>query len=187
MSQTYQSRLARVVSDPKRSALILSGRMRRVAASYVMNAAASTLIPIVLRTSIYRVCGARISSSARVFGGVFARSHHLRLGPRVTINVNCVIDNWAPVTVGARTGIGVGVQLLTSSHEMEDPRVRAGKSTFGEISIGEGVWVGSGAIILPGITIGDGAVVAAGAVVTRDVDPHTLVGGVPARVLRNLQ
>ena len=83
-------------------------------------------------------------------------------------------------------GIGLNVSLITSTHDYRDPHVRAGRSSLGAISIGDGAWVGSGAIILAGVNIGNGAVVAAGAVVTKDVDANTIVGGVPARLLRKL-
>ena len=88
----------------------------------------------------------------------------------------------AKITIGDNVCIGEDVRLLTGTHDL-------GSATFDlvikPIDIGDNVWIATGAIILPGVKIGEGAVVAAGAVVTKDVKPWTVVGGNPARFLKN--
>jgi acetyltransferase-like isoleucine patch superfamily enzyme len=78
------------------------------------------------------------------------------------------------------------VLLLTGGHVIGPPGRRAAELTCEPIVVGTGAWLGARVTVLPGVTIGDGAVVAAGAVVTRDVAPHTVVAGVPARHLNDL-
>lgn len=97
-----------------------------------------------------------------------------------------MFDNRVNVDIGDRCGIGLGVQFVTSSHELDDPAVRAGRGTLAPISVGNGVWIGSGAVILQGVSIGDGCVIAAGAIVRGDCEPHCLYGGVPARRIKQL-
>lgn len=92
----------------------------------------------------------------------------------------------AEVTIGDRCDVGPGVEFITGSHRIGPPSRRAGAGTAQSIRIGDGCWIGAGSRILGGVTIGEGVVVAAGSVVTRDVPPHTLVAGVPARVKRSL-
>ena len=83
-------------------------------------------------------------------------------------------------------GLGHDCLFLTVDHEVGPPWRRAGWSTHQPIVIGDGVWLASRVTVLPGVTIGNGAVVAAGALVASNVPPHTMVGGVPARLLRKL-
>src|SRR5207245_2602654 len=94
---------------------------------------------------------------------------NISLGAGVFLNFNCVILDVVEVTIGDRTQIGPGVQILTADH----PRDAAGRASgleFGRpIHIGRNVWIGGGAIILPGVTIGDDALIGAGSVVIRDV------------------
>jgi maltose O-acetyltransferase len=100
----------------------------------------------------------------------------------VFLNFNCVILDVVAVTIGAKTQIGPGVQILTADHP-RDPAERARGVEFGRpISIGANVWIGGGAIILPGVNVGDDALVGAGAVVTRDVPPGATVVGNPAKL-----
>lgn len=107
---------------------------------------------------------------------------NISLGDGAFLNFNCVILDVVAVTIGARTQIGPGVQILTADHP-RDAAERAGGLEFGRpISIGANVWIGGGAIILPGVRIGDDALVGAGAVVTRDVPAGATVVGNPARV-----
>ena len=106
------------------------------------------------------------------------------LGEHVFINFNCVILDCARVEIGTGSMLGPNVQIYTATHPM-DPTARAcGKEFAAPISIGKNVWIGGGAIILPGLKIGDGAVIAAGAVVTKDVAPYTVVAGNPAKLIR---
>src|SRR5258707_5545941 len=107
--------------------------------------------------------------------------YNIRIGPDVFLNFNCVILDVVAVTIGAGTQIGPAVQIYTADHP-RDPAVRKTGAEFGRpVSIGQNVWIGGGAIILPGLTIGDDAVVGAGAVVTRDVPHGATVFGNPAR------
>ncbi|WP_281176466.1 sugar O-acetyltransferase [Phenylobacterium immobile] len=107
---------------------------------------------------------------------------NIRLGDGVFMNFNCVILDVAPVTIGDRTAVGPGVQILTADHP-RDPETRRMGLEFGRpVRIGADVWIGGGALILPGVTIGDGAVIGAGAVVTRDVPAGATAVGNPARV-----
>jgi maltose O-acetyltransferase len=107
--------------------------------------------------------------------------YNIRLGRDVFLNFNCVILDVVAVTIGAGTQIGPAVQIYTADHP-RDPAVRKSGAEFGRpVSIGRNVWIGGGAIILPGLTIGDDAVVGAGAVVTRDVPQGATVLGNPAR------
>lgn len=106
---------------------------------------------------------------------------HISLGAGVFLNFNCVILDVAPVVIGDGTQIGPGVQILTADHP-RDAAIRAkGLESGRPVSVGRNVWIGAGAIILPGITVGDDAVVGAGSVVTRDVAAGTTVMGNPAR------
>jgi maltose O-acetyltransferase len=126
---------------------------------------------------------------ARVGEGVVIRppfhcdyGFNISLGAGVFLNFNCVILDVVGVAIGDKTQIGPGVQILTADHP-RDAATRASGLEFGRpIHIGRNVWIGGGAIILPGVTIGDDAVIGAGSVVTRDVPPGATAFGNPARV-----
>ena len=108
--------------------------------------------------------------------------YNIRIGPDVFFNFNCVVLDVVAVTVGARTQIGPAVQIYTADHP-RDPLVRRTGVEFGRpIHIGDDVWIGGGAIILPGVTIGDRAIIGAGSVVTRDVPAGLIARGNPARI-----
>ena len=92
-------------------------------------------------------------------------------------------SNRATITVGAHALFGPHVTVLTANHGFEDRSVSiyAQQQDERDVRIGEDVWLGANVVVLPGVTIGRGAIVGAGAVVHRDVEPLTIVGGVPAR------
>lgn len=107
---------------------------------------------------------------------------NIHLGAGAFLNFGCVILDVVEVHIGGKTQIGPNVQILTADH----PRTAAERETgleYGRpIRIGRNVWIGGGAILLPGITVGDDAVIGAGSVVTRDVPQGATVFGNPARV-----
>ncbi len=108
---------------------------------------------------------------------------NIRIGRGSFMNFNCVILDVVAVTIGDKTQIGPGVQILTADHP-RDPATRATGLEFGRpVVIGDNVWIGGGALILPGVTVGNDAIIGAGAVVTRDVATGTTVAGNPARRL----
>jgi maltose O-acetyltransferase len=110
-----------------------------------------------------------------------AYGRNLALGDGVYINAGCVVLDTAPVRIGRRTMLGPAVQIYCADHARGLDERRRGLERALPVTIGEEVWIGGGAILLPGITVGDGAIVGAGAVVTRDVAPGVRVVGNPAR------
>lgn len=95
--------------------------------------------------------------------------YNISLGAGAFLNYNCIVLDVEPVTIGEGTAIGPAVQILAADHP-RDPALRKRQVRFGRpVTIGANVWIGGGAIILPGVTIGDDAIVGAGSVVTRDV------------------
>ncbi len=93
-----------------------------------------------------------------------------------------------PVTIGSHVNLAQGITVTALNHNFAEKGLRIdeqGVST-NPVTIGNDIWIGANAVILPGVTIGDHSVVAAGAVVTKDVPPHTLVAGVPAKIIKEL-
>ena len=109
---------------------------------------------------------------------------NIHIGENVFINSNCTMQDQGGVYIGDDVLIGHNVCLLTLNHGFE-PEKRA-ELHPSPIHIEDKVWIGSNATILPGVSIGKGAIVAAGAVVTRDVEENTIVGGVPARLIKKI-
>ena len=108
------------------------------------------------------------------------------IGAGTFINFDCVMLDVTSISIGAACQIATRVQLLTATHPI-DPGPRRNGWEFGKpIAIGDNVWLGGGVIVCPGVTIGDDTVVGAGAVVTRDLPAGVVAGGVPARVLREI-
>ena len=110
---------------------------------------------------------------------------NIHIGRHVFINAGCTIQDQGGVTIGDGALIGHHATLVTLNHDL-DPAHR-GDLHPAPIRIGKNVWLGANVTVLPGVTIGDGAVVAAGAVVTTDVAENTVVGGVPAKVLKKIE
>ncbi|XDF37860.1 sugar O-acetyltransferase [Paracidovorax avenae] len=109
---------------------------------------------------------------------------NIHLGSGVFLNFNCVILDVVEVCIGDGTQIGPGVQIYAADHPRDAATRATGLESGRPVHIGRDVWIGGGAILLPGVTVGDGAVIGAGSVVTRDVAAGATVGGNPARPLR---
>jgi maltose O-acetyltransferase len=110
---------------------------------------------------------------------------NIDLGERVFFNFNCIVLDVCPVRIGSFTLFGPAVQIYTPMHPFNAKLRR--EQEFGKpVDIGSDVWVGGGAIILPGVRIGSGAVVGAGSVVTRDIPDGMFAAGNPCRVIREI-
>ena len=147
---------------------------------YGINAVVFPLLPKVLRLLLLRLFGAKlrkpeIARTVKIFAPWNLVMSNGCIGPRVELY------NKEKIELGTGVVLSQDSYLCTASHDISDDRM---KLVLKPISIGDNVWVSSHAIILPGITIGEGAVVAAGAVVTKDVEPFTVVGGNPAKFIK---
>jgi len=111
---------------------------------------------------------------------------NIHIGRNGFINYHCVFLDCAAIEIGDNLQMAPMAQLYTALHPLDPDERRSGLESARPIRIGHDVWVGGGAIILPGVTIGDGAVIGAGSVVNRDVPPRTVVAGNPARAVRAL-
>jgi maltose O-acetyltransferase len=111
---------------------------------------------------------------------------NIELGERVFFNFNCIVLDVCQVRIGSFTLFGPSVQILTPMHPMNAEQRR--REEFGKpVTIGDDVWVGGGAIILPGVTIGSRSVIGAGSIVTRDVPDGVFAAGNPCRVIREIR
>jgi len=140
-------------------------------------------------------------SALRALQGLFAASpnswieptfycdygYNIHMGRNFYANHNVVILDAAPVTFGDDVMLAPGVLISTASHPLDAKRRNKGLETAKPITIGNSVWIGMGAKILDGVTIGDNAVIAAGALVNKDVPANTVVAGVPAVVIRQIE
>lgn len=127
--------------------------------------------------------GKQISQSFRLFPPFYTDfGKNITIGKNVFINSGCHFQDQGGIEIGDGTLIGHNVVLATINHDLYPQNNR--KNHYSPIKIGSNVWIGSNATVLPGVTIGEWAVVAAGAVVTKDVPPFTVVGGVPAKVIK---
>lgn len=110
---------------------------------------------------------------------------NIHLGTRVFFNFNCVVLDVCPVHIGDFTLFGPAVQILTAMHPF-DATLRRSQEFGRPIEIGSDVWVGGGALILPGVKIGSRSVIGAGSVVTRDIPEGVFAAGNPCRVVREI-
>ncbi|MBK7673470.1 MAG: acyltransferase [Candidatus Accumulibacter sp.] len=138
------------------------------------------------RRMLVRRIGVSVGQSVIVkHNAQFGAGVGLVIGDRAQLGHNCRLGN--NVTIGCDVVMGPDVIIMTSAHAFEDPYVPVnlqGALPILAVTIGDDVWIGTRVIILPGVTIGRGAVIGAGAVVTKDVPPFAIVGGVPAKVIR---
>ncbi len=139
--------------------------------------------PEELREIMGRLTGKKMDDTFRLFPPFYTDfGKNITIGKDVFINSGCHFQDQGGIEIGDGTLIGHNVVLATINHDLNPEENR--KNHYAPIKIGAHVWIGSNATILPGVTLGDYAVVAAGAVVTRDVPAMTVVGGVPAKVLK---
>ncbi|WP_300725204.1 DapH/DapD/GlmU-related protein [uncultured Bacteroides sp.] len=117
------------------------------------------------------------------YGAEIRASYKLKIGERSIIGDKAILDARRGIIIGQDVNISSNVSLWTEQHDYNDPFFRCTKEKVGPIVIEDRAWLGPNVTILPSVHIGEGAVVAAGAVVTKDVPPFTLVGGVPAKII----
>lgn len=142
----------------------------------------SYLIPFhSLRNLAYRIAGVKIGKHSYLHMGVrFYYPKGIKIGSGTIIGDRCFLDGRAPLRIGNHTSIASQVLIYNSEHDIHSEDF---KSVEEPVEIGDYVFIGPRAIILPGVKIGTGAVIAAGAVVTKNVGDFEIVGGVPARVI----
>ncbi len=131
------------------------------------------------RLFVLRLLGAQIDPSAVLYGGFEIRSpRKMKIGANSCIGHKATLDARGGLTIGENVNFSSEVMIWTAQHDYRSP---AFETDFKSVVVGDYAWLGPRCILLPGVTIGEGAVVAAGAVVPKNVEPYTVVGGVPAR------
>lgn len=132
-----------------------------------------------LRNAALRMMGAKIGSESRIdMKTIIRRPTRLSMGNHVHINSDCIIQALAPIVIGNNVTISFRTSIIAGSHDIDSPDF---KGDHHPICIEDYVFIGANSTILNNVIIGKGAVVCAGAVVTKNVAPYTIVGGVPAK------
>jgi acetyltransferase-like isoleucine patch superfamily enzyme len=140
-----------------------------------------------LKSGFLRLLGAQVGRRTIYYPGVWiAPPRGLIVGDDVDFALDVIVVCSGGVRIGSRVLIGYRTQINSSNHNIPAGRARihGGGHERKPITIGDDVWVGANCLIMAGVTIGEGAVIAGGAVVTRDVAPYSVVGGVPARLIK---
>lgn len=139
--------------------------------------------PIEILDIMERLTGKKIDASFGLFPPFTTDfGKNITIGKDVFINSGCHFQDQGGIVIGDGAFIGHNVVLATINHDL-DPRNNR-KNHYAPINIGKNVWIGANATVLPGVSIGDWAVIGAGAVVTKDVPAKSVVGGVPARIIK---
>lgn len=132
-----------------------------------------------VRLLAYRLADISIGEKSTIhMGARFYNPHHIKIGNGTIIGEGVTLDGRGTLTIGNHVDIASEVMIYNAQHDIHDEYF---SSEIKPVTIEDYVFIGPRAIILPGVTIGKGAVVGAGAVVTKDVDPYTIVGGIPAK------
>ena len=133
-----------------------------------------------LRRFVYvKVFGMRVGRDSGIYHGCEIRNPvNISIGLSSSIGDHCILDGRYGILIGNSVNISTGVWIWTLQHDHRDPTFGC---VGGKVVIEDYAWLSCRAIVLPGVRIGKGAVVAAGAVVTKDVEPYSIVGGVPAK------
>lgn len=135
-----------------------------------------------VRNAVYRRAGLTLAPTSSIhWHAEFYAPERIVIGEHCTVGDTCFLDGRSGLTIGSCVNIGSHVSIYTRGHDVDSPDFA---EVGAPVSIGDHAWVASHALVLPGVNIGEGAVVAAGAVVTKDVAPFAMVGGNPARFIR---
>ena len=138
-----------------------------------------------VRNNIYRFAGVKIGSGSTIHIGCrFYQPENISIGADTSVGDRCFLDGRAKLSIGSHTSIASQALIYNSEHNINDEWFGANEQP---VVIGDYVFIGPRAIILPGVRIGDGAVIAAGAVVSKDVFKGEVVGGVPAKKIADRQ
>jgi acetyltransferase-like isoleucine patch superfamily enzyme len=141
--------------------------------------------PAKINALLSQITGAEIDGSVAIFTPLYINyGKNTKIGKNVFINFDCVFLDLGGITIEDNVLIAPKVSLLSEGHPVS-PEDRH-SLVPGHIHIRKNAWIGAGATILPGVTIGENAVVAAGAVVSKDVPANTVVGGIPAKHIKNI-
>ena len=133
-----------------------------------------------------KLTGKKISSDFRMYPPFYADfGKNISFGKNVFLNAGCKFQDQGGIEIGDNCLIGHNAVLATANHSL-DPRENR-KLNYAPIKICNNVWLGANVTVLQGVTIGEWAVVAAGAVVTKNVEPYTIVGGVPAKFIKKIE
>ncbi len=136
-----------------------------------------------LKRALMRWRGASVGANPKIWRDVWIDDYrNLSIGRDVSISKSVMMVCIGQVTIGDEVMIGYGSQIITAGHRIPPAgeSMRFSGLDVAPVAIGDGAWLGAGAIVLPGVTVGEGAVIAAGAVVTKDVAPYDIVAGVPS-------
>ena len=164
---------------------VLMGEMSEEARRVTFRLNSSYNSPDEVRGLLSELFGYAVPETLRVFPPFYSDfGKNIHVGENVFINACCHFQDHGGVTLGDGCQIGHNVVFATLNHGLQSEE--RGITYPAPIVLGKNVWVGSNSTILQGVTIGDNAVIAAGAVVTSDVEPGTIVGGVPARFIKKI-
>jgi len=142
--------------------------------------------PAEIRILLSRITNSEIDESVAVFTPLFINyGKHTKIGKNVFINFDCTFLDLGGITIEDNVLIAPKVNLLSEGHPLAPENRQS--LVPGPIHIKKNAWIGANATILPGVTIGENAVVAAGAVVSKDVPDNTVVGGIPAKIIKGIQ
>ena len=130
---------------------------------------------------MFEKCGKNVNIE---HGAFFASGKGIEIGDNSGIGLNCRVAG--PLVMGDDVMMAPGVTIVTQNHEVSDLSVpmRLQTAPKKKVTIGNDVWIGTNAVIMPGVTIGNGVIIGAGAVVTKDVPDYAIVGGIPAKLIK---